>query len=115
MLELLKDLAYVLEKHNGGLTYTTADDGVHVTLGSNWSAASRVCIEWPSGGDVSRLREIIQANAEPVRAETNDPEETPTVCCKFCHKQTSETTAHLHDGGWVGDDCCWDERLRSSE
>ena len=37
------------------------------------------------------------------------------VCCKFCHKQAPADTAHLHDGGWVGDDCCWDERLRATE
>jgi len=38
-----------------------------------------------------------------------------TVTCKFCHEQTPSDTAHLHDGGWVGDQCCWDERLRSTE
>ena len=62
MLELLKDLADVLEKHDGGLTYTTSDDGIHVTQGDDWK--TRVCIEWPSNGNVSRLREIIQANSQ---------------------------------------------------
>lgn len=38
-----------------------------------------------------------------------------TVICKFCHGQVLVTTAHFHDGGYVGDECCWDERLRSSE
>jgi hypothetical protein len=23
-----------------------------------------------------------------------------------------QPTAHLHDYGWVGGSCCWDERLR---
>jgi hypothetical protein len=40
--------------------------------------------------------------------------ETRTVYCKFCHEAVSEVGAHRHDGGWVGD-CCWDERLRSTE
>jgi hypothetical protein len=38
-----------------------------------------------------------------------------TVMCKFCYKEALAETAHLHDGQWVGDECCWDERLRSSE
>jgi hypothetical protein len=37
------------------------------------------------------------------------------VTCKLCGKQTSGLTAHRHDGGYVGDDCCWDERLRTTE
>jgi hypothetical protein len=39
----------------------------------------------------------------------------PTVQCKLCHELTPERTAHLHQGKWVGDECCWDERLRSTE
>ena len=60
MIELLKDLADVLEKHKGGLTYTTDDDGVHVLLGS--FCGPRVCIGWPDNGDVSEIRRIISAN-----------------------------------------------------
>lgn len=39
----------------------------------------------------------------------------PTVECRFCQSQVPEATAHFHDGGWVGDECCWDERLRSGD
>jgi hypothetical protein len=35
--------------------------------------------------------------------------------CKFCGHHCRASTAHRHDGGWVGDECCWDERLRSTE
>lgn len=38
----------------------------------------------------------------------------PTVKCKFCHNTTLAATAHLHQGAWVGDLCCWDERLRTT-
>ena len=61
MLELLKDLADVLEKHRGGLSCTTSDDGIHVSIGDNWHERG-VCIGWPQGGNVSELRRIIQAN-----------------------------------------------------
>lgn len=38
-----------------------------------------------------------------------------TVTCKVCNMPTPSSAAHLHQGDWIGDDCCWDERLRSSE
>jgi len=37
-----------------------------------------------------------------------------TVYCKFCHGAVSAAGAHRHDGGYVGE-CCWDERLRTTE
>jgi len=50
---------------------------------------------------------------------TGDPalvaENIDTVVCKFCHKNVPGATAHLHEGEYVGDDCCWDERLRATE
>jgi hypothetical protein len=39
----------------------------------------------------------------------------PRVRCTFCGKMVPKRTAHRHQGKWVGDDCCWDERLRSTE
>jgi hypothetical protein len=57
MLELLKDLADVLEKHKGGLLYTTADNGIHVTQNGDYKKS--ICIGWPSNGNVSALRRII--------------------------------------------------------
>ena len=37
------------------------------------------------------------------------------VTCAICHRACCAETAHLHTGQWIGDECCWDERLRSSE
>ncbi len=36
--------------------------------------------------------------------------------CKFCNNKANTTgeNAHSHDGGWVCE-CCWDERLRTTE
>ncbi|MFC8021623.1 hypothetical protein [[Kitasatospora] papulosa] len=31
--------------------------------------------------------------------------------CKFCRKEILRATAHRHDNGWVGNACCWDDRL----
>lgn len=43
------------------------------------------------------------------------PRKGAKVRCKFCGKPSPKATAHRHDGEWVGDECCWDERLRSTE
>lgn len=37
------------------------------------------------------------------------------VDCSLCHKPTPEATAHIHQGLWIGDKCCWDEALRTTE
>jgi hypothetical protein len=35
--------------------------------------------------------------------------------CTFCHGEILRATAHLHGNAWVGDSCCWDERLRATQ
>ena len=37
------------------------------------------------------------------------------VQCSVCKQWVDPKKAHRHQGGWIGDECCWDERLRSSE
>ena len=37
------------------------------------------------------------------------------VSCSLCGGHVPLKTAHLHQGEYIGDECCWDERLRSSE
>jgi hypothetical protein len=44
------------------------------------------------------------------------PDASPSnVTCAICRQRCAARTAHLHQGQWIGDECCWDERLRSSE
>lgn len=38
----------------------------------------------------------------------------PTFC-KLCGNKIKGATAHPHEGGYVGDECCWDEKLRATE
>jgi hypothetical protein len=40
---------------------------------------------------------------------------TPVVTCSLCNKPCNAKLAHLHQGSWIGDECCWTEQLRSSE
>lgn len=35
--------------------------------------------------------------------------------CRFCSGTILRATAHRHGHGWVGNACCWDERLRATE
>lgn len=39
------------------------------------------------------------------------------VTCVFCRQPAPRITAHWHSeaDGWVGDECCWDERLRATQ
>lgn len=37
------------------------------------------------------------------------------VVCSLCGNMCGAKTAHLHSEEWIGDECCWDERLRASE
>lgn len=57
MIAFLKDLADVLEKHRGGLFYTTNDDGVHVSINDFEDSA---CIGLTCCGNVSHIRDMIK-------------------------------------------------------
>lgn len=66
-----------------------SNDGLHCTV-----TCTRCCYRWH---------------------EADEEHEPETVVCKFCNKDVPADTAHLHQDGWVGDECCWDERLRITE
>ena len=37
------------------------------------------------------------------------------VICSACQQNCLARTAHHHQRQWIGDGCCWNEQLRSSE
>lgn len=65
----------------------------------------------------SELTEEMRARVVPfcARKATVPEEEQATVTCCLCGEQRLASTAHRHQDTWIGDECCWDERLRSSE
>ena len=71
--------------------------------------AQTALVEWisdqHSGEWIAKLDAIIEKPKE-------EEEEEEKVRCQFCKEMTSASTAHLHEGGWVCDEKCWDERLR---
>lgn len=52
---------------------------------------------------------------DTVDRELKSLEQIDMVRCQLCGKSAPADTAHRHGNGWVGDECCWDERLRSSQ
>lgn len=82
------------------------------------TALMRLTLEIDDDSDLHNRLEMI------VGSELNDPDTTAVVghisqaevivICKFCGRPTPAKTAHLHQNGWVGEEC-WDERLRSTE
>lgn len=60
LVAFLQDLCAVLEKHNGGLTYTADDDGVRAYV-SSWRAGNTdVSIGWPRYGNTSEIKATIK-------------------------------------------------------
>lgn len=38
-----------------------------------------------------------------------------SMVCSMCKQPCLTYNAHLHQGEYIGDECCWDERLRTTE
>jgi hypothetical protein len=76
--------------------------GEALSLAKVWGADNR--------GRVRILNKVFDDDEGARCAEVDE-----TVTCKLCKRPTLAATAHLHEGEYVGDDCCWDERLRGSE
>jgi hypothetical protein len=55
------------------------------------------------------------AHMEEVETIIYETFEIMTVRCRVCESNVPEITAHLHQGQWIGDVCCWTEQLRGSE
>jgi hypothetical protein len=69
------------------------------------------------GRRLAALNQILK-HAQQLQAQSQSPSvfvgSGSEAECAFCHKKTLLSTAHLYQGMWVGD-CCWDERLRTTE
>lgn len=60
---------------------------------------------------IEKLRNI----ASQALSVANYFEKQSLVTCCVCKHECFVNTAHLHQGEYIGDECCWDERLKSSE
>ena len=43
------------------------------------------------------------------------PYQRKTLPCSVCRRQCNAGRAHRHQKDYIGDECCWDERLKASE
>lgn len=71
---------------------------------------------WPEDGTKERfdlIADVSQAIWIQLRQAMDAYENTPpnraTVKCSLCGKPTRLSLAHMHQGKWIGDDCCWDD------
>ena len=93
----------VLEVHQtGGI------DVIYLNADELTGSQERLAQKW---GEVDDLPSECREQVRQVLIDLD----VELVACKFCQQPAPAYTAHPHQYGWVGDDCCWDERLRSSE
>lgn len=72
---------------------------------------------------VRALGRALVGSAKPHAASNDAPLHDPewdsgdehSVMCCLCGELCDSRTAHLHRGRWIGNECCWDERLRATE
>lgn len=70
------------------------------------------------GSEETEIKELNESEFweyKPFYAWDEEEEMEDKVPCSICHQMVLAKTAHRHQGEWIGDECCWDERLRSSE
>ncbi len=71
--------------------------------------------EWSIADDMDTIATLVRHTGREVRDVAGTGEhDDDQVLCRFCQRQCSASTARPYQGGWVGE-CCWDERLRSSQ
>ncbi len=61
------------------------------------------------------MDEQTDAAHDEIERQLLDDGHIPSVTCCICHQRCNAKTAHIHQDEWIGDECCWDERLRGSE
>jgi hypothetical protein len=72
------------------------------------------CKEWRTAPEevMGAIMRVLKGDPTSSSIDVNN---TRLVTCCLCHAETPESTAHLHQGEWICDDGCWDERLHNSE
>lgn len=73
----------------------------------------------PAAGlsDVAQVERWLETAKDPDCLELADEVRAHSdwTPCSLCNRAVPVLTAHNHQGRFIGDECCWDERLRSSE
>lgn len=88
--------------------------GAQEFLRNQLQAVIEECGGYMSDEANDKLDELVSFVTEHPESEI-EPVSTETVTCKLCGEEVPGKTAHRHSGGWIGDECCWDERLRRTE
>jgi hypothetical protein len=67
--------------------------------------------------EIGDLQDLLHACWQVMTAEERHAvyEKMRRVECSLCGGLAFASSAHVHQGRYIGDECCWEERLRSSE
>lgn len=85
-----------------------SNDGIGVPVILELADNKLQLVVW---GDINKQDYTHKIDLEPTRESLR----TTWTVCSICKQDCALNTAHLHQGGFIGDECCWDERLKSSE
>lgn len=99
--EILSDMTYAFDSNTDGGKITDTE-----------------IKEWTTEEEDKRTKQTTSANtltSHGIWSVEEDTVEEDTVECSLCGRQVPSGTAHLHQDEYIGEECCWDERLRSSE
>ncbi|WP_091454763.1 hypothetical protein [Actinokineospora iranica] len=96
------------------------DDVTYVIRELVWNGIDGRSYDLHRVADDVVLTEDKSFNAYPTNAQvaevlTRHGVDVELEVCVFCEDDVLLATAHRHGRGWVGDSCCWDERLRATE
>lgn len=109
------DLGFEVIGDDGWDADTGSDEiskSLFVEAGGEHSVSQKLTVHFKPG-----TVQIDHANVdgEEVEGSQNWGRRPDRVICKICHQPCNAQAAHLHQGEYIGDECCWDERLRASE
>jgi len=112
-----EDLETVLEKYGKKLTDKQLEDLFDGIISEETDRIESAALAAETTNDDGEtLANQTKAAHEEIATILYEENELPeAVICKICGKLTPGHTAHRHQGHLIGDECCWDERLRASE
>jgi len=102
-IDLLKWLLPKLDIKKAGFTYAMWGDG-------DYDGGAIVVSMTDNGPEVEYIHASYWLMEKLSTSENFDE-----VPCALCGEMVPAKTAHLHEGEYIGDECCWDERLRTTE
>jgi len=95
--------------------FTPPDEVEEPSYQTIYNDAVAACLSAEPGTEYDLVEYVLEQYRDAADAMLAKLRAVEFIPCSICHRQTNAKMAHRHQGEWIGDDCCWDERLRGSE